>query len=298
MKKVLSVLLTLLLCLSLIAGCGAKEDVADEAADGTDVQAGTDVEQKEESTDPYTEEELWFSRDGLNLYGKLYCPVGEGPYPLVIMAHGLNGSHQQGIGMAKRFALSGVAAYVFDFADGGHVSKSDGESTQMSVLTEAADLVAVLDGFLAMPEIDTENIFLYGASQGGLVATYVAATRPDQVKALVSLFPAYSLPETAATMLADMPDMGDTVDFLGMTVGRCYFDDAAATDIYAMMPNYTNHVLLLHGTADTLIPLSYSQRAAEAFPAVEYTEVEGGTHGNLGAEADERVISFVLEQLG
>ena len=59
MKKVLSVLLTLLLCLSLIAGCGAKEDVVDEAADGTDVQAGTEVEQNEEPADPYTEEELW-----------------------------------------------------------------------------------------------------------------------------------------------------------------------------------------------------------------------------------------------
>lgn len=298
MKKVWCVLLAMLLCLSLLVGCGAKEPAVDEAADGMEVQAENEVEQNKETADPYTEEELWFSRDGVNLYGKLYCPAGEGPHPLVIMAHGLNGSHQQGLGMAKRFALSGVAAYVFDFSGGGHNSKSDGESTQMSVLTEAADLLAVLDGLLAMPQIDAENIFLYGASQGGYVATYVAAERPDQIKALVSLFPAYSLTETAVAMLADMPDMGETVDFLGMTMGKCYFEDAAATDIYGLMANYTNDVLLLHGTADTLIPLSYSQRAAEVFPSVEYTEVEGGTHGNLGAEADERIIAFILEHIG
>lgn len=123
--------------------------------------------------DPYTEEELVFHRDGMEIYGKLYRPTGVDSYPLVIMAHGLGGNHIQGITMAKRFALARVAAYTFDFIGGGKVCQSDGSTTDMSILTQAADLMAVLDGFLAMPAVERNNIFLYGASQGGYVATYV-----------------------------------------------------------------------------------------------------------------------------
>lgn len=245
----------------------------------------------------YTEEELLFYRDGLKIYGKLYRPTGTDTYPLVIMSHGLGGNHIQGITMAKRFALEGIAAYTFDFIGGGNQSKSDGVTTEMSVLTQGADLLAVLDGFLAMPEIKKENIFLYGGSQGGYVATYVAAMRPDDISAVVALFPAYSLQETSEDFLAEAMELSNEIDFLSLKVGRCYFEDAASTDIFALMPNYKNDVLLMHGTADTLIPVTYSQRAAQCFPSVEYIEVEGGTHGNLGEESNLKILDFIVSHI-
>lgn len=39
------------------------------------------------------------------------------------------------------------------------------------------------------------------------------------------------------------------------------------------------------------------QRAAQEFPSVEYIEVEGGTHGNLGEDANVKSIEFILAHI-
>ena len=50
----------------------------------------------------------------------------------------------------------------------------------MSVLTEVADLEAVLDAALAWPFVDAGRTALFGRSLGGLVALLTAARRPAQ----------------------------------------------------------------------------------------------------------------------
>ena len=60
----------------------------------------------------------------------------------------------------EAFARMGYAAYCFDF-NGSSVfgSKSDGKSTEMSVLTEVRDLESVIDYVSSRPYIDSSNIF-------------------------------------------------------------------------------------------------------------------------------------------
>ena len=132
-------------------------------------------------------QELEFIRDGKKIYGRLYLPKGDGPFPAVIMGHGFGANLSVMEGYAKSFAENGIAAYAFDFIGGGHDIKSDGEMTEMSVLTEAADMDTVLDGILTLDSIDKNNIFAMGGSQGGFVATYIAGTRPDDIKGLIAL---------------------------------------------------------------------------------------------------------------
>lgn len=214
------------------------------------------------------------------LYGELKCP-GEGPCPLVILSHGFGGNHQGNNDYADYFLDRGFAAFNLDFCGGGWGSKSDGTMTEMSVLTEAKDLEAVIDHFRADPRFT--GIYLWGASQGGFVSSYVAGKRPEDVKALVIEFPAYVLQDDARAKAAPDGSFPETSRVLGAVIGRIYNEDAVSFDIYDVLPGYAGDVLILHGDRDAIVPLSYSQRAAEAFPHAELIVMKGQNHGFAGA---------------
>ena len=82
----------------------------------------------------------------------------------------------------------------------------------------------------------------------------------------------------------------------GETIG-----DATSFDLYDLIPNYTGPVLLLHGDKDPIVPLSYSERAAETFPNAELIVFPGQGHGFMGASRDdakEKEVEFFLKAVG
>lgn len=248
----------------------------------------------------FTSTEVIVKRDGMSIYGELLLPEAERPLPLVILSHGFGGNHQQMKAYAEAFAKKGIAAYPFDFIGGGYGIKSDGTLQEMSVLTEAADLSAVLDNMLTRPEIDPSRIFLLGASQGGFVSSYVAGTRPDDVAGLIALYPAYVLQDNAWKQTPDPDSIPETINLMGTTIGRIYNADAMSFDIYDIIPNYPGKVLIIHGTVDTIAPISYSERAVEVFPDAKLIRYEGANHGFWGQDevnSENEVVSFVLEVL-
>ena len=236
---------------------------------------------------------LTFERNGKKIYGELYLPAGEGPFPAVIMAHGFGGQCAHNRPSAEFFSQNGIAAYIFDFIGGGNDIQSDGKTTEMSVLTEAADMAVVLEGLTAMEQIDSQNIFLAGQSQGGFVASYVAGTQPEKVRGLVAIFPAYVLQDDAKKRMEGR-EIPETEEIMGLLLGRVYAEDAMSFDIYDVIKNYPGPALLIHGTADQLVPIEYSRRAAEVFPSAELVEIEGAGHGFPGAD-EERAIRLSLD---
>ena len=249
----------------------------------------------------YSVQELLPERDGLKIYGELYLPDDAAePLPLVILSHGFGGNHEHMTAYAKAFAGNGIAAYSFDFIGGGYGIKSAGTMKEMSVLTEAADLSAVLDAMKLRPEINPEQIFLLGASQGGFVSSYVAGTRPDDVAGLVCLYPAYVLQDNAWKQTPDPDNIPETISLMGVTLGGIYNRDAMSFDIYDVICNYPGKVLILHGTADSIAPFSYSERAAEVFPDAELVPYKGANHGFRGkdeTDSENRSVAFVQEIL-
>ena len=200
--------------------------------------------------------ELEFYRDGKKIYGKLYMPAGNGPFTTVILAHGYAANLSMMEGYAQSFAEHGIAACAFDFIGGGNDIKSDGTTSEMSVLTEADDMSAVLDGILAMDKVDKDNVFLMGGSQGGFVATYVAAKRPSDVKGMIALYPAYVLQDDAKQRTDNGTNMTESYNFMGLDIGRKYDEAAMSFDIYDVMKDYDGKALLVHGTNDTVAPYS------------------------------------------
>ena len=248
------------------------------------------------------QKELSFYRDSKRIYGRLYLPAGLSETgvkpPAVILSHGFNGDIS-GIGsFAGEFAGAGCIAYAYEFIGGGLNVQSDGKTTEMSVLTEAEDLKCVMDGIAALPEVDPDNLFLMGESQGGFVSTYAAAEYPEKVRGLIALFPAYVLQDDARARVRRNHSIPDIEEVMGVPLGRIYTEDAGSFDIYDRMPAYKSPVLLIHGTADTLVPMRYSERAAEVFPHAVLIKIPGAGHGFVGREREqamEEMLRFIRE---
>ena len=220
-----------------------------------------------------------------NLYGVLQMPEGEGPVPLVITCHGFGGNHRGALDYADYFAAGGYAVFSLDFCGGGLRSNSDGTMPEMSVLTEAADLNAVIDCFRDDPRFS--GIFLRGESQGGFVASYVAAKRPDDINGLILEYPAYVLQDDAERRRLPDGSFPEAGRLLGMRIGRIYSEDVTSFDIYELMSDYDGPVLILHGDRDLLVPMSYSERAVKSFRNAQLVVMPGQGHGFRGTGREE-----------
>lgn len=230
-----------------------------------------------------------------DICGELRLPEAGGRLPLVILSHGFGGNQGGLADYAEYFRAQGLAAFSFDFCGGGFGSKSDGTMLEMSVLTEAEDLNAVLDHFLTDARFGP--ILLWGGSQGGFVSAYVAAHRPGDVAALALEFPAFVLQDDAKARAAADGSFPEVDSVMGVHIGRRYSEDAVSFDVYDVIGGYTGDVLILHGDRDGIVPLAYSQRAAEVFPAAELVVMPGQDHGFMGqarAEAMRREADFLL----
>ena len=268
MKKLLAMLLMLVMCQSILPIA-----YAEEAADPT-VEEGYTVE-----GEGFTSVVSWCKNGDLNIYGKFYYPEGfdaSQKYPVVIMSHGL-GSRAEMVERAKwpkAVTEKGFIAYAFDFCGGGMNSLSDGDFMEMSVLTEASDLNAVIDFVKSQAYADPDNLFLLGQSQGGFVSAITAASRPEEVKAMVLVYPALCLVDDLHEFVPDLAEVtGDTVETAMGTLGAVYARDAYDIDVMNEIAKYTGDVMIIHGMNDKTVPYSYSLEAITTAYSVAASEL-------------------------
>lgn len=226
---------------------------------------------------------LWCQRDGKRIFGVMFRPDGEQEKrPLVIISHGFGGTHQWGIPYAEALTEQGYLVYCFDFCGGGNYSRSDGQTTEMSLLTERADLLAVLDRLRMLPEVDTSRITLFGESQGGIVTALAAAEAEPLVRNIILFYPAFSIPVDTHRRYPTRTDIPDGGEIWGVRLGRCYAEDIYGLDPYAAVSRFRKPVLIVHGDSDRIVPVAFSDRAAQTYPHVRYHVLHGIDHGYQG----------------
>lgn len=248
----------------------------------------------------YSTQEEWCQKGNMRIYGELYLPDSvQNPLPLLVFSHGFGGSHTNGSNYARAMAQKGFAVYCFDFCGATKSSKSDGETTDMSIRTEEADLHAVVEHFKRDSRIDASHIYLAGASQGGMVSAMMAADYPDDIRAMVLIYPAFVIPDDVHEWYPDRNNIDETFTLWGVKLGRIYVTDAYDYDVYAEIGHFTKPVLIIHGTDDNIVPVSYSQRAAEVYPDAELKIIEGAGHGFYGSDQTQAttwLTEFLLRQ--
>ncbi|OBH40089.1 alpha/beta hydrolase [Mycobacterium mantenii] len=114
----------------------------------------------------------------------LYRPPGDGPAPLLVMAHGLGAVRGMRLdAYAERFSAAGYGCLVFDYRNFGD---SEGRPRQVvDVGMQLADWVAAVAYARTLPGIDPDRIGLWGTSFGGGHVIATAAELPGIAAAVV-----------------------------------------------------------------------------------------------------------------
>ena len=205
--------------------------------------------------------------------------------PMVILMHGIfsSGNIVPIPALARELADNGIASIRFDF--GGHW-RSEGEMQQMTIGKEIEDALAMWEYARSLPYVS--EIGLLGHSQGGVVASMTAGileSRGEKPAGLVLIAPGSVVQEAcrngrffgAEFNPADPPEF---VKCFGiMKLGREYILSTQDLDIYGTAKDYTGPVRLIHGSKDTIVPMSCSERYAEVYgEKAELIVVEGENH--------------------
>ena len=214
------------------------------------------------------------------LYGELLLPKDKsGPLPTVICCPGFGTSFQfckKTIGMC--LAMSGFAAYCFDFYGGCKGSKSGGTMLEMSIFTERDDLSAVIEYVKTLDVVDREDLFLLGESQGGCVAGITAPRHRDDIRAMVQYYPAFCIPDDARKRFASVSEIPETYKVFNQKVGRVYAEKLLDFDVWQEIAPYDRPVLIIHGDADQVVDISYGRRAAEVYAHARFVCLPGEDH--------------------
>lgn len=240
-------------------------------------------------SDPAFEtKEMTIESAGQKLYGIACIPVsGPAKKPAIIMSHGYGGNSMGFYEWMAQLAKEGYICYALDFCGGGRVSQSEGDTRQMSVLTEKQNLLDALQELRSWDCVDLDNVFLLGESQGGCVSAITAPEVQDQVKAIVLKYPAFCIRDDAHKFYPTRADLPEEVNFMGLNIGYKYYDDIYDYDVYSVFPAYEKDVLLIHGDKDQVVNISYAEKAVPLYKNCEYHVLPGAGHGFWGEQEQE-----------
>jgi dipeptidyl aminopeptidase/acylaminoacyl peptidase len=243
-------------------------------------------------------EAVWFrSADGTRLHG-WFIPAqgdtaaaprgGDERAPTILHVHGNAGNVMSHAWFTEYLTPAGFNVFVFDYRGYG---ESEGRASRRAPLI--ADTNAALEALLARRDVDPERVGMYGQSLGGTIGLNVMAER-GEIKAAVI--------ESAFTSWRDMAACalgGDSPGFVCQTLSLLLISDSHRAD--DAIARIQRPILLLHGTGDSIIPISHSRAlAAVAGSTARLIELPGGDHNTLRhshPHIEETVINFFRETL-
>ncbi|MFI0421087.1 alpha/beta hydrolase [Spongiactinospora sp. 9N601] len=231
------------------------------------------------------------SLDGLRLAATLTTPA-EGPSEAaVVLVHGGGVTREEGgffTRLAEGLGAAGLASLRFDLR--GH-GESAGRQEELTLATILNDIRVALR--YAAEAIGAETVSLLGASFGGGICGYYAAHRPAEIHRLVLLNPQFDykrrtidsrsywhddrLDEQTARLL----DAQGYIQFTPqLRHGRPLLNEVFWLQPHTILEEIKAPTLIVHGTADTLVPIESSRAAVPRFTAsCELIEIEGAQHG-------------------
>jgi len=220
--------------------------------------------------------------------------IPEEPRGLAVLLHGIPSTAPSAPGdagypaLAQRFALGGWAALWVDMRG---VRASEGF---FSIEGWVRDATTALDVARADPELHDLPAVFVGSSAGGAVAT-VATRRGARVDGLALL----AAPASWVSF-GSRPDqaVARITGEAGMTLAPEVLQDPDAwaaefRDVTTVgaIGDLDIPILVLHGTADTVVPIGHAEVIARAAPHAEVQIFEGAEHQ---LRRDERAVDAVL----
>lgn len=251
----------------------------------------------------FLRKEIFITRNKKRIWGELYLPEEydlKEEIPLVIYSHVLGSNHSTGEKYIKYFLDKNMGIFLFDFMGGGKYSKSDGKTTEMSVLTEVDDLNSVVNHFKQTNQINLSKIILIGESQGGLVTALLSVKVQNDIEGVILNYPAFNIRDDVHHSFKSKDDVPDEFFYHNwIFIGPKYVSDIWDVDSYEIIKQFDKKVLINHGDRDYLVPLEYSIKANETYKNSKLNIIEGGGHGFSGKQLKEALkhIDEYLEEI-
>lgn len=133
--------------------------------------------------------ERWTYREGeFEMGGILLKPPGKGPFPAVLISHGMGGSAQSfGLVKAREMVQWGMVCIAPDYTHGLNDARGGAARPPPSALGATAENLRRAETCVRllgqMPEVDGARIAAYGHSMGGFVTIGLAARQPTLLRA-------------------------------------------------------------------------------------------------------------------
>ena len=217
----------------------------------------------------YKMRSLTFFRDGNSITARITYPETDGPYKTIIISNGLYAGFGRYAAFAQRYTTYGYAVIEYQYQNGTAPSPyHDPDYLGDFIYEQVLDLYAVLDGAKMLPEVDPDNIYLFGHSMGGLVTSYVGTMRQTEVKGLILLDPSYYACKI--------------MHFQG--------EQTIRTDIYPLISRCYIPVVIISGTkAFASEPNKKFDQARASLPYCDYYVIDGASHTFKGEYGNQAV---------
>ena len=239
-------------------------------------------------------------------------------YPTAIIFHGFGGDRNGSVGFrlnhAKYLTERGFVVIRFDFSGSG---ESDGSFYDMTVSRELKEAEMIHDFAKMKYYVDKDRLYWIGHSLGGVLASLLAYKLKP--KAMVLLAPASDmnnkdyLKVMAKTVFEgeisgkskiennksydDLISKFEDADIGGVKINKKFLIDFILKDIYGSAAKYDGRVLIIRGSADTLVFKDSNEKLRDAFKNASYYEIEGADHSFTNADYRENLYEKSFEFL-
>ncbi|MDO4188473.1 MAG: alpha/beta hydrolase [Lachnospiraceae bacterium] len=228
------------------------------------------------------QKDFYIDKDGFKLYAKLDMPdESNEKMPLVILIHGLTGQMDEAQLEGVRDAANdnGMACLRVDMY--GH-GKSDGDFSNHNIMEWVSEILFIIDYGRSLDFVT--DIYLSGHSQGGLAVMLAAAAKVDQIKSLILISPATNIVYDAKKGIFfgtkfEQNNIPESIVFWEEYIIKGnYLRVAKMINVDEAIAAYDRPVLVVHGTNDESVDVSYGIEVAKKYKNSTLKLIEGDSH--------------------
>jgi len=218
-------------------------------------------------------EDVWMdTSDGERIHG-WFAPGPDGDGPVILYFHGNAGNLSDRTDFVQTLVGEGLSVFIVDYRGYG---RSSGRPNEAGLYRDAE---AAWDYLVTTRNVPAERIVILGRSLGGGVATELAVRRPN-ARGLILESTFRSIAHIGQRQFPFLPVR---------LLLRTRFDNLAK------VPEIRVPTLVVHGTADRLIPFEEGKALYEALPDGQkhFHAVEGGEHNDTWARGGESYLKAI-----
>lgn len=250
------------------------------------------------------ERPIVFYNQDQQINGILHSPMDyDAPCPAVAFFHGFTGTkvepHRIFVKTARELAAIGFYVLRFDFRGSGD---SEGDFSEMTIGGEVSDAIKSIDVLTAMPGVDTDRIGILGLSMGGCVAAFVSG-QDARVKSTVMWAPLSDDPPDRKNEILERVKNPPTPEEIALAnpnlVGKAFYEELSEISPSATLQAFTGALLVIHGSADDVVPVSHGKRYYELMcerdAPTELEIIDKGDHTFNTVASEQAVIAKSVE---